>query len=100
MATLATTEICDTNTTLVGAEVCVCCHQFSRDTDIPSILMPHYDTQGVRDNVLVRQLLETKGEGRVLVIDGGGSMRCALVGGNLDSWLKHGMGRCCGEWMH
>ncbi|XP_061370097.1 putative 4-hydroxy-4-methyl-2-oxoglutarate aldolase 3 isoform X2 [Gastrolobium bilobum] len=35
------------------------------------------------DNVLVRELLETKGEGRVLVIDGGGSMRCALVGGNL-----------------
>ncbi|OMO53721.1 Ribonuclease E inhibitor RraA/Dimethylmenaquinone methyltransferase [Corchorus capsularis] len=35
------------------------------------------------DNVLVRQLLETKGEGRVLVVDGGGSTRCALVGGNL-----------------
>lgn len=35
------------------------------------------------DNVLVRQLLETRGEGGVLVIDGGGSTRCALVGGNL-----------------
>lgn len=35
------------------------------------------------DNVLVRNQLETKGEGAVLVIDGGGSMRCALVGGNL-----------------
>jgi regulator of ribonuclease activity A len=32
------------------------------------------------DNVLVRQMLETPGEGRVLVIDGGGSTRCALVG--------------------
>ncbi|XWS27656.1 hypothetical protein CRYUN_Cryun25bG0000300 [Craigia yunnanensis] len=29
------------------------------------------------------QLLETRGEGRVLVIDGGGSTKCALVGGNL-----------------
>ncbi len=35
------------------------------------------------DNSLVRQALETRGEGRVLVIDGGGSMRCALVGDQL-----------------
>ena len=35
------------------------------------------------DNALVRSLLEEPGAGRVLVIDGGGSMRCALVGGNL-----------------
>ncbi len=35
------------------------------------------------DNALVRSVLETPGEGRVLVVDGGGSMRCALVGGNL-----------------
>ena len=35
------------------------------------------------DNALVRATLETPGEGRVLVVDGGGSMRCALVGGNL-----------------
>lgn len=40
------------------------------------------------DNVLVRELLETKGEGRVLVVDGGGSMRCALVEGIWDNWLK------------
>ena len=32
------------------------------------------------DNVLVRQLLESTGNGRVLVVDGGGSLRCALVG--------------------
>ncbi|KIF80727.1 ribonuclease E activity regulator RraA [Noviherbaspirillum autotrophicum] len=35
------------------------------------------------DNVLVRQALETPGNGRVLVVDGGGSLQCALVGGNL-----------------
>jgi regulator of ribonuclease activity A len=35
------------------------------------------------DNVLVRSTLETPGNGRVLVVDGGGSLRCALVGGNL-----------------
>jgi regulator of ribonuclease activity A len=35
------------------------------------------------DNALVRQALEAPGRGRVLVIDGGGSLRTALVGGNL-----------------
>jgi regulator of ribonuclease activity A len=35
------------------------------------------------DNSMVRAMLEEEGNGRVLVIDGGGSMRCALVGGAL-----------------
>lgn len=35
------------------------------------------------DNTKVRQILERQGEGRVLVVDGGGSTKCALVGGNL-----------------
>lgn len=35
------------------------------------------------DNSLVRRTLEEPGEGRVLVVDGGGSMRCALVGDQL-----------------
>ena len=37
------------------------------------------------DNALVRQVLESDGKGRVLVIDGGASPRCALVGGRLAS---------------
>jgi regulator of ribonuclease activity A len=32
------------------------------------------------DNTLVRGVLEEPGQGRVLVVDGGGSLRCALVG--------------------
>jgi regulator of ribonuclease activity A len=35
------------------------------------------------DNARVRERLSTPGDGAVLVIDGGGSTRCALVGGNL-----------------
>ncbi|AUL99347.1 ribonuclease activity regulator protein RraA [Rhodocyclaceae bacterium] len=35
------------------------------------------------DNSLVRTALSGPGEGRVLVIDGGGSLRCALVGDQL-----------------
>ncbi len=35
------------------------------------------------DNSAVRSALEQPGNGRVLVIDGGASLRCALLGGNL-----------------
>lgn len=35
------------------------------------------------DNSKVREALEEPGEGRVLVVDGGGSDRCALLGDNL-----------------
>jgi regulator of ribonuclease activity A len=35
------------------------------------------------DNVIIRALLEKRGDGQVLVVDGGGSMRCALIGGDL-----------------
>lgn len=35
------------------------------------------------DNSLVRAALEEPGRGRVLVVDGGASMRCALVGDQL-----------------
>jgi len=35
------------------------------------------------DNVLVKEALSHPGEGNVLVVDGGGSLRCALVGDNL-----------------
>ncbi|MDW8418925.1 MAG: ribonuclease E activity regulator RraA [Chitinophagales bacterium] len=32
------------------------------------------------DNSMVRRQLETPGMGRILVVDGGGSLRCALLG--------------------
>jgi len=35
------------------------------------------------DNVLVREALEEEGRGQVLVVDGGGSVRCALLGDKL-----------------
>jgi regulator of ribonuclease activity A len=35
------------------------------------------------DNSMVRALLDERGNGQVLVVDGGGSARCALVGGQL-----------------
>lgn len=35
------------------------------------------------DNSFVRKALEQNGEGKVLVVDGGGSLRCALLGDQL-----------------
>lgn len=43
------------------------------------------------DNVLVRETLETDGQRRVLVVDGGGSTRCALLGDRL-ALLAHDNG--------
>ena len=43
------------------------------------------------DNVLVREQASKPGDGRVLVIDGGGSMRCALLGDSI-AQLAHGNG--------
>ncbi len=44
---------------------------------------PAATLQCFEDNSQVRTALEEPGAGRVLVIDGGASLRCALVGGNL-----------------
>jgi regulator of ribonuclease activity A len=49
----------------------------------PAFAGPIATVRVFEDNALVRQVLETPGQGRVLVVDGGGSRRCALVGGRL-----------------
>ena len=41
---------------------------------------PAYTVKVLEDNTLVREALDMPGEGRVLVVDGAGSLRCALVG--------------------
>lgn len=43
------------------------------------------------DNSRVKELLATPGKGKVLVVDGGGSLRCALLGDLIgDSAVKQG----------
>ena len=37
------------------------------------------------DNSLLAELVKTAGEGRVVVVDAGGSLRCGVFGGNLAS---------------
>ncbi|CAI9304159.1 unnamed protein product [Lactuca saligna] len=48
----------------------------------PATNRPVVTLKVFEDNVLVREFLEEKGNGRVLVVDGGGSLRCAILGGN------------------
>ena len=52
---------------------------------------PIVTIKSFEDNVILRKALEEPGAGRVLVVDGGGSLRCALMGGNLaDIGVKSG----------
>lgn len=44
---------------------------------------PVHTLKVFEDNTLVRRALETPGNGQVLVVDGGGSLRCALLGDQL-----------------
>lgn len=44
---------------------------------------PVHTLRALEDNSRVREAVGSAGEGRVLVVDGGGSLRRALLGGNL-----------------
>ncbi len=46
----------------------------------PSIAAPVQTVKCFEDNTILRAQLETPGKGRVLVVDGGGSTRVALLG--------------------
>ncbi|WP_317204708.1 ribonuclease E activity regulator RraA [Janthinobacterium sp.] len=82
--TFATTDLCDDNATLL---------EDGRLAVLPPVFRHfgrHQRFSGrattlkvFEDNALVRATLETAGEGHVLVIDGGASLRRALVGGQL-----------------
>lgn len=50
---------------------------------VPAFAGPIATLKVFEDNSLVRERLGEPGEGRVLVVDGGGSRRCALVGDQL-----------------
>ncbi|XP_068638367.1 putative 4-hydroxy-4-methyl-2-oxoglutarate aldolase 3 [Aristolochia californica] len=84
MAAMATAEVCDTNSTLVASgDLRALQPIFKIYGRARAFAGPIVTLKVFEDNVLVREQLESRGDGRVLVIDGGGSMRCALVGGNL-----------------
>nr|ACU14617.1 unknown [Glycine max] len=84
MAALPTAELSDANATHVASgDVRVLHPVFKVYGQATAFSGPIVTVKVFEDNVLVRELVETKGEGRVLVVDGGGSLRRALMGGNL-----------------
>jgi len=50
---------------------------------LPAFSGPVSTVKCFEDNTLVKAAVDSPGNGRVLVVDGGGSLRRALVGGNL-----------------
>lgn len=82
--TFATCDICDANEDKLATGALAVLppvfHSFGKRTAFAG---PAKTLKVFEDNVLVRTTLETPGNGQVLVVDGGGSLRCALVGGNL-----------------
>jgi regulator of ribonuclease activity A len=77
--TKATADLCDE----YGSGVQVVSPALADFGAIPSFSGPVTTLQVHEDNALVRAALEEPGDGRVLVVDGAGSLRTALVGGNL-----------------
>jgi regulator of ribonuclease activity A len=81
------------------------CDLFDKFKDAARFLLPGFHDFGAvkrfsgpvvtvkcfEDNSRVKELLATPGEGRVLVVDGAGSLRCALMGDMIAaSAVKHG----------
>ena len=80
----STCDLCDANETLIaGGSLTVLPPVFIALGRRAAFAGQAATLKVFEDNVLVRAALETPGNGRVLVVDGGGSLRCALVGGNL-----------------
>ena len=80
----ATTDICDANPELLDDGRLLILPPVFRHFGRHTKFFGRAATLKVfEDNALVRSVLETPGDGRVLVIDGGASLRSALVGGQL-----------------
>jgi len=80
----ATTDLCDANEDLLAdASLRVLAPLFRSWGARAMFAGPVTTLRCFEDNSLVRTALDEPGEGRVLVVDGGGSLRCALLGGNL-----------------
>ncbi len=80
----ATTDLCDNHEErLLSGELRVLHPAFRAFGRRVRFSGPVATVRCFEDNSMVRAALETPGAGRVLVVDGGGSLRCALVGGNL-----------------
>ena len=80
----ATTDLCDANELkLADGTLRVLAanfHRYGKHTIFSGTVKT---LKVFEDNSLVRTAVESAGDGRVLVVDGGASLCCALLGGNL-----------------
>jgi regulator of ribonuclease activity A len=80
----ATTDLCDDNAAMLeDGRLAVLPPVFRHYGKHVRFSGPASTLKVFEDNALVRSTLETPGKGNVLVIDGGASLRRALVGGQL-----------------
>jgi len=80
---MATCDLCDSHKGDDSGAFRVLPPAFSEFGAKPRFAGPVVTVKCFEDNTPVKRLLEGPGEGRVLVVDGGGSLRRALVGGNI-----------------
>src|SRR4051794_38005063 len=91
----ATTDLCDEH-----PDAQVCEPLFQAYGGVPAFCGPIATLKVFEDNTMVREAVAQPGEGRVLVVDGGGSLRCSLLGGNLavaaaqNGWAGGGIHGC------
>ena len=79
----STCDLCDAHEGDEGGALRVLPPVFLRFGAERAFCGPVHTLRALEDNSRPREAVNTPGEGRVLVIDGGGSLRRALVGGNL-----------------
>jgi regulator of ribonuclease activity A len=81
---------------------CDLCDRFPDRVRVLAPILRHYGGRAAfagpivtikcfEDNVLIREAAVEEGRGRVMIIDGGGSLRSALVGDGIAEWARdHG----------
>lgn len=79
MSAVSLPDLCDA----FADEVAVLEPMFSDFGGVDAFGGPVVTVKCFEDNSLVAEQVALPGKGRVLVVDGGGSMRCALLGDNL-----------------
>jgi regulator of ribonuclease activity A len=79
----STCDLCDANKGTVGTTFFILPPVFRDYGAVPAFSGNVATVKCFEDNSLVKVALDEPGKGRVLVVDGGGSLRRALVGGNV-----------------
>ena len=80
---VATCDLCDVYKNDESGRFRVLPPVFPSFGGVESFAGPAFTVKCFEDNSLVKAAVDSPGQGRVLVVDGGGSVRRALVGGNL-----------------